>query len=690
MFYSHEILKNHEHGVATIWQVLRAGLAFPSPTLHILHHPQSHHAILPLMYSRLVATVGNRSNTRKVTKKAIQRVDVEKACGTIIEPGAPIALRLQGNLLYGVSRVYHQQCEYMLSDVQKVHSNMEFFFKRMGNHQLDTEQAKARDDQITIRNDPDFIPEFVLPGFNLEVSHMLSQLTTKTTSQMSPADSSYSSQNSGPGAFPIDLNLSQSLTPDPKVAQYPGLQGLSSAHKSHIMLGDEKMLDLPNVETDFGGIEDWGLNIDENGNIRDGDEPELPPMFHAEAGSPVRSAVKGSVEDDQHWDQDGFVFMDEEALPDALALPDHNQEHVQEPEGYTSSSPATAPVKRQRKAKTFMVEEQTQLRRPELRSWQDNYLENCGAKATRSVSTKQARENALHLTFGLGLSNIGQSTGMPGMIHPLAITYSGDSLYTTFTGYTIDPLQRKRRSTGEPSDASDEHGRRVRPRLDGLYGDIDTHDADGQHIFDDDAGRLESPFEVGRDAQAAMSDAPSSAMRLPWARGSSAVSGSSVRGHGSAHQSRHKLVSPSHGRGNLPDIERLSDDANVGWDDGAVGFGSYDGSFDGPFDMEQQQPGGTGRSQDASLRSTLDVEGRKFLDFMEAAIELHGERLDEEDHARSRKWMRFDDAFPAGQTAKPVAALAFYNVLCVTTKAQMLVRDTADPRRQRSDLWLGM
>ena len=48
---------------------------------------------------RLVATLGSKSGSKKINRKAIQDVDVPKACQTIIDPVAPMALRLQGNLL---------------------------------------------------------------------------------------------------------------------------------------------------------------------------------------------------------------------------------------------------------------------------------------------------------------------------------------------------------------------------------------------------------------------------------------------------------------------------------------------------------------------------------------------------------------------------------------------------------------
>ena len=92
-----------------------------------------------------MSTVGLRSAAKKISKKAIQEVDVEKACETILEPGAPIALRLQGNLLFGVSRVYSQQCTYVLSDAEKVQAHMRAFYNGMqyGNA-LDPQAGKAR------------------------------------------------------------------------------------------------------------------------------------------------------------------------------------------------------------------------------------------------------------------------------------------------------------------------------------------------------------------------------------------------------------------------------------------------------------------------------------------------------------------------------------------------------------------
>jgi hypothetical protein len=48
---------------------------------------------------RLVATLGSKSSLKRINRKQILDVDVAKACQTIVDPVAPMALRLQSNLL---------------------------------------------------------------------------------------------------------------------------------------------------------------------------------------------------------------------------------------------------------------------------------------------------------------------------------------------------------------------------------------------------------------------------------------------------------------------------------------------------------------------------------------------------------------------------------------------------------------
>ena len=55
-----------------------------------------------------------------------------------------MALRLQGNLLYGVSRVFADQCDYMLADTEKTQSDMMTFFRALRSSDLDLPKAKTK------------------------------------------------------------------------------------------------------------------------------------------------------------------------------------------------------------------------------------------------------------------------------------------------------------------------------------------------------------------------------------------------------------------------------------------------------------------------------------------------------------------------------------------------------------------
>lgn len=78
-----KVLTNRKYGVATVWYV--SSIAHSGPFQFIL--------------CRLVATLGSKSSLKRITRKQMLDVDVAKACKTIVDPAAPMALRLQGNLL---------------------------------------------------------------------------------------------------------------------------------------------------------------------------------------------------------------------------------------------------------------------------------------------------------------------------------------------------------------------------------------------------------------------------------------------------------------------------------------------------------------------------------------------------------------------------------------------------------------
>ncbi|RYO98244.1 hypothetical protein DL763_002344 [Monosporascus cannonballus] len=672
MFYSHEILTSRQYGVATICD-------------------------------RLVATIGNKSSTRKVTRKAIQEVNVEKACDKILDPGAPIALRLQGNLLYGVSRVYNQQCTYMLSDAQKIQNTMHVFFTKFADKHLDPEAGHAKPENLTIDNDPAFIPNMQLPKFDLDAL-VASQATNKTSSQMSPLGSSQGSGSgsSGRGGFPIELDIYHSDTPSRQDSPF-GLQGLSSAQKLGSMTGDERLVHLQE-EVDVAGAEDWGMEIDEDGNIIERavpaifqDEPELPPIPAIEEQERARSDTEHPAQQIHGGDQGDIVMMDEEPLPPAEAFPQREGPHDA---FQMDEAPAQrAAVRRGRKRRIIQADDDTQISRNELRAWQTDYLRNCGAHGMHSTTAAQAKHNAIYLIFGLGIGNIGQNLGIPGMIHPLALQFSGDSLCTALTGLqlTEQPRGRRRSASEAIEDVEEETGRRVRARLDdGKNQDSQAHGLGSDDAFDLGPLLGDSPHpEVGREAQEPMSEHLSSAMQMPWNRGSSAVP-SSVRGPGSVQKGRQVPSSPFKHRSDVQDIVRYSDDIRAGLgDDGfglGGGLGSHDDSFDGlggPVGGERAKKLNT-QEQNERLRTELDLEGKNFLSFIESAVREHGERREDDDVQRGRKWIAFDDIFVPRETARATAAHAFYHALCLATKDQMCVQQDGDPDTPHGHIWLGV
>ncbi|KAI1638053.1 Rec8 like protein-domain-containing protein [Biscogniauxia mediterranea] len=551
-------------------------------------------------------------------------------------------------------------------------------------------------------NDPDFVPDMQLPKLDYD-EIIAAQESQKTSSQMSPR---HTSQLSGSGSsgrgFPIQLELGLSDSPGPRTSPF-ALEGLFSDQK----LGNQQPL-FPQEEDFPEDVVDWGLEIDEYGNILEKadpaivqEEPELPPL------PPVDDEIHGFVGNEEprekgHVDEQGDVVMaQEEPIPEAEAFPQH-EDHIA-----FQDDEFPAPARRMRRPRTIQRDEETQLQRSIIRIWQNEYLENCCGNKGR-LTTVEAKRNAMLLTFGLGLGNIGKNVGIPGMVHPLSFMYSGDSLFTAFTGLKIRKKERgRRRSASEAiEDSAEQDERRVRPRLE----DEDAQQQ-GRNVGKGDEMGIDPfvghiPSEVGREAEAPMSEGHhSSAMPMPWNRGSSAVPGSSVRGGPGSAQKGRVLSSPLHNRRRPQDIERFSDDmptGDFGSDRGdlafGAGIGSQDSSFHGflavdPADATTGEGGAklNTQQQNESLRKMLDREGQNFLSFIEEMVRSEiGERRQDEDFAMNRKWVGFNDLFVPSETTRATAAQAFYHTLCLTTQEKLYVeQEGVVDKKPFGSIWIG-
>ncbi|KAL2269030.1 hypothetical protein VTJ83DRAFT_3876 [Remersonia thermophila] len=668
MFYSHESIQ--AYGVSTVW---------------------------------LVSTIGLRSSTKKISRKAIQEVNVQKACETILQPGAPMALRLQGTLLYGLSRVYSQQCHYVLTDAERVQAHMRAVYN-------------APKDLI-LEDDPEFDLNPDLPVFhidddgNLAVPQVFSQTSRKTSSQLSPLqpDLSVSSSNR---SILAAFDLSQSPFGSRRSA-IPEAFGIGTMTPSK---NDLNFLHTGDEERELQALDDWGIEIDADGNIITGaQEPRLPQLPQAKDPSFVNPA---DGEPALQFDADGDVFMSG-ALPvfhsdppapfgqqqEIRNPPEHEEEQPHEnPEDKEvmrepKDSAGQAPVRAQRKRRraTVVPDNQTRVSRQELKSWVTNYLVNAG-RATRprhGTTLAEARKNAFNLVFGCGVAGVGLPTGLPGFPHPLASEFAGEGLQARLLGIVITPRDqpsRGRRRTALEAIELEQDGaeRRVRRRI----GEENEDHQDAQpklplHDDGDDADL--PPVEVGRRAGSALPDIPSDA---PWNRPSSQIPSSSIKAGGSKPPSRHVSASPLHGRGHLalpgPEIERFSDNQPVLGSDsvfGSEGFallpysqGGGGGSCisgSGGIKDSPPLPGVDTQSTSQLMQAALDREGRNFLSYVLSVAEEKGyhrhpgpaRRANPPDNeTTAARWVDFDMLFGAEDQSRAIVAQAFYHVLSLATK----------------------
>ncbi|KAI1019743.1 hypothetical protein LB504_009612 [Fusarium proliferatum] len=647
MFYSHEILNNTQYGVATIW---------------------------------LVATVG-KSNQKRLTRKAIQQVNVPKACETIIDPGAPLALRLQGNLLYGVSRVYAQQCRYMLSDAEKTQSDMMTFFRVMDTSETDPNAGKSKRHQITLQDDPSFDPLSTIPKLDLLASvDDLVLLSTKfssqgSVSQMTPK--TQGSSSSGRGNSQLNFDIPQSSHSGRSYRLPTDLDHDSPFAKPFHT--QDPVEDFNPFGVDIANMPGLDLNFDLDGNLIEfGDmEPQLPPLPGTAAFEEqlqIQAANAGLGVENGPLEGDNVIIMGEDALPDAEPFPKRSVARKAtssaEPSSESvSTEQAKAPLRRQRRRRIRqMVDGKNHVAATEMRSWSMNYLNNMKAnyKPRLATTVAQARHNAKALLFDNGLAGIGRASS--GATHLLAEHFSGMALLAQLQGKNPEQepesvTRGRRRASAEAFEDEHNEARNVRQKLDhanelGRGVDYDM----GAVMFGEDIAP-----EMGMDAAKGLEDRHSSSM-APWSRPPSAAPGSSIRGQGSA-QKRFPAPSPLHARGSaIRPIERWSDQLGpqYGSDDLAM-LRSQDSSIGDEGFMVDVEFGNGDDTQGSG--AVIDASALDFLGYATSRVESKGYTRSCEQ--AGRRWIDFNtltDELDDPANSKKFASEAFMHVLVLATK----------------------
>ncbi|KAK4181422.1 hypothetical protein QBC36DRAFT_342143 [Triangularia setosa] len=657
----------------------------------------------------LVSTVGIKSNAKRISRKAIQEVNVQKACEKILEPGAPIALRLQGSLLFGVSRVYSQQCQYVLADAEKVQAHMMAFYNAMGGSE------NALDPKA---DDPDFDLNYQLPVFDLDDDGNLilpaveSQASRKTSSQMSPYQlDSFNAGGSGSIHGGLDLPGSSFGRGNSLHDEFFGSDNMAPGKDN------EKFLAFGDEERQLPPTDDWGIEIDADGNVVSLlEEPELPQLPQADV--PKANSHLFSDLGLEKFDNEGDLIMNnsDPVLPSDPRLPSEPLVPLQveqaQPKGgqeqqeqeiamdeNANEVQAPARARRQCRRQVLAPDDQTTLTRGQIRHWGDNYVdrieEETARQQQRGLTATETRKNAFNMIFGQGLASVGYFAGHLNIPHPLATHFAGEGLQAQLLGHVILDLNansdvpttpRGRRRTASQAlelEEDEEVARRVRPRLNNEPdAQVAPRPANEAELFL--LGEQGEPIEAGRRATGAqLSDVLQS--DVPWNRQSSHIPSSSIKGGdgrgGSKPGSRHVSASPLTHRARAgilggvgsDQIERFSDQPVFGSDagfsnTGGNAFPSSDPAT-GPIDLPQEVPANTSRQ----MIQALDREGQNFARFIQLTAKTRG-YPNEDDDSDDKVWVTFEDLFEAEDRKRAVVVQAFHHVLCLATKNVVKVK----------------
>ncbi|KAI9732785.1 MAG: sister chromatid cohesion protein 1 [Cirrosporium novae-zelandiae] len=88
---------------------------------------------------------------RKLSKTHILQSNIESSVNAIVDQGqAPMALRLSGQLLLGVVRIYSRKARYLLDDCNEALMKLKMAFRASNNHDLPTEVHLPNAENITL------------------------------------------------------------------------------------------------------------------------------------------------------------------------------------------------------------------------------------------------------------------------------------------------------------------------------------------------------------------------------------------------------------------------------------------------------------------------------------------------------------------------------------------------------------
>ncbi|POS85903.1 hypothetical protein EPUL_002118, partial [Erysiphe pulchra] len=663
-------------------------------------------------------------------------VNLKKACETIIEPDAPMALRLQSNLLYGVSRVYTQKWDYLLSDTQAIYTSIRTFLSATKGSQIDKNAGKARPDQLIIVDDPTFLIDNPLEPPPLDFDSIIHGQNYQRSSQsfLSIRPSRDGSNVSAQSGQFLGLDLPSSSHGDnlnsyqlPNNDSFGGFSAVHEVDRAAVNFHDDEELlfhndDLFEID-DFGEIRE--LSIEKKGQKR---SLEIPPKTHFDLESAINKPTYEVYQDvipvneelmDQNdqtkWLNKDVELMSENVEPFPVGILDGIQSRHENSKSNKESSisaQATQNKKRVKTKKTIIIDESIELDNFDMRKMAAEYHKSMTDQAwlkNRAKEISASKKNAHFYIFGTGINNIGKDVGLSNAINSLA-TFSGEALHERILGSYTTPLLEHGRKRSQSESEFDEKSMNKRAR--NIYSESsrrpfnDNNELISPH---EDEFIYDKSMEVGREPASTLKDHPSSGM-MPWNISASAHSrpGSSIQRLGN----RLTSASPLFGRGGLTypeDLEELLEnqndvgiyDLNTEKNKHAYHFLSDDGddrvadinSFSQPWqslrdDMKTNEFGIFGPAAEVDtqkaatsqwVRETLDRESINFLDFLQSTlineINFHPiDNIEEIGVTKNQKKIAFSKLIEPEKNNFIIAAQAFYHVLNLANKHVILVK----------------
>ncbi|KAF8449950.1 Rec8 like protein-domain-containing protein [Terfezia claveryi] len=699
MFYSYEILTQRKYGVATVW---------------------------------LVATLGSRHGGPKLQRKDIMSVDVHKACDTIKNPEAPLALRLQSSLLYGVTKCYSQQYLYLYQDVKLVHANVrKLYTTSMNPLNLDlAASGKSRGpDQNVLQDDPGFLPgadllvlgDLLDTGPQLEARFNNESLLTMSNTPYDPHTPS-SSHSRHMAASHASRAITQIVDQSPST--------IFGDHDFQ-MAGIDEAGQLEEVDYEFG--EDGSMREIEPFRARErfSSEVDATPLKRAPVHPrAVRQGRERLASDDfviaqvhrdhaealdrpaEYAARDNEILAEAEPLPldfdqegDTLMQDSNNRPHSklldpqsqwnEAQEGDAVVEDAIAPP-RKRKRTTHGgvdVDESIELRSSDLASWRDNYLTNMAEQSQKRQLGKGAHNAKIYahkIVFEWG---IGGELKNP----ELRALFSGGALAETFKSKpkaakgTKEALIEREKAHAQDVGMHDEQLGLASENLDNYGPQVNDYDG----------------VEVARDAEASYSVGEEFRTPMPWNKASlrpsqagsqvglqgfisaifssdgnsraaslqpmsSSVGPGSFAGHGGSRMSASPLAGRNNRQGNLAGLEL--DHGNEEEDEERYLGHAYQGDENtGMDDFEFFGPGANIGTQDANasqwLNATMEKESQNFLEFVRTA---YLQKVQEE--VNTVGFITMDELVPPHQSHAIVAAQALQHILLLATRGFITVQ----------------